>query len=225
MSQKNIGISIHQSVKMIEQAGREIDSLSKLIQLEIDNAMSSKLSTVCKIVESWNENLSELYDELEFVCTGYAFSLGLGQIKKGRSTTARWLGVQISLAGDGMCSEIVENEQPLVHINLWNHPVYFDEELYMGPKIKPVMSPDSIVLINNILFDWTPEKALWQDKEWTYSLFLTSLNTIDDIRKKIVQPVTELMKSASPEQAKLTEIEGVVRYIKIDENQYDISNM
>ncbi|EFI36093.1 conserved hypothetical protein [Desulfonatronospira thiodismutans ASO3-1] len=219
MSQENIGISIHQSVKMIEQAGREIDSLSELIQREIENSISSDLPNLCKVVESWSENLSERNDDYGWVLTDYAFSLGLGQIRKGTPTTARWLGIQISLAGDGMCSEVVKNEQPLVHINLWDHPVSFDEEIYMGPELEST----DVQLIDNVLFDWTSEEKFWQDKVWTYSLFLTSLNTIEDIRKKIVQPVTELMKGASPEQAGLTEIEGVVRYNKIVENHYDVA--
>lgn len=217
MSQENIGIAIHQSVKMIEQAGREIDSLSELIQREIDNAMSSELGTLCKVVESWIAK--ERYDDHGWVCTDYAFSLGLGQIKKGTPTTARWLGIQISLSGDGMSSEVVKNEQPLVHICLWSAPIDFDEDYHMGPE----MESAEIQLVDEILMDWAPEEESWHDKEWTYSLFLTSLNTIDDIRKKIVQPVTELMKGASPEQAGLTEIEGVVRYNNIDENQYDIA--
>ncbi len=219
MSQKNIGISIHQSVKVIEQAGREIQSLSELIQREIDKAMLSELGTLCKVVEPWSENLSDRTDDHEWVYTDYAFSLGLGQIKKGKPSTKRWLGIQISLSGDGMCSEVVKNEQPLVHICLWSVPIDFDEGEYMGPELEST----DVQLVDNILFDWAPEEQSWQDKEWTYSLFLTSLNTIDDIRKKIVQPVTELMKHASPKQAELTEIEGVVRYNKIDENQYDIA--
>jgi len=219
MSQENIGISIHQSVKMIEQAGREIDSLSELIQREIENSISSDLPNLCKVVESWSENLSERNDDYGWVLTDYAFSLGLGQIRKGTPTTARWLGIQISLSGDGMSSEVVKNEQPLVHICLWSAPIDFDEDYHMGPE----MESAEIQLVDEILMDWAPEEESWHDKEWTYSLFLTSLNTIDDIRKKIVQPVTELMKGASPEQAGLTEIEGVVRYNKIVENHYDVA--
>ena len=219
MSQENIGIAIHQSVKMIEQAGREIDSLANLIQSEIDNAMSSELGTLCKVLDPWGENSSERNDDYGWVCTDYAFSLGLGQIKKGKPITSRWLGIQISLAGDGMCSEVVKNEQPLVHICLWSAPIDFDEDYHMGPEIES----SEIQLVDELLMDWAPEEELWHDKEWTYSLFLTSLNTIDDIRTKIVQPVAELMKGASPEQARLTEIEGVVRYNKIDENQYDVA--
>lgn len=89
MTQEDIGISIHQSVKIIEKVGLEIDSLSELIQREIDNAISSELSTLCKVVESWNDNLSERYDDHGWVCTDYAFSLGLGQIRKGKPTTDR----------------------------------------------------------------------------------------------------------------------------------------
>ncbi len=223
MEQENIGIAIHQSVKIIEQAGREIYSLAKLIQQEIDTAISSsELGTLCKIVESWGKNETERHDDHGWVCTDYAFSLGLGQKKQGKQSTKRWLGIQISLAGDGMCSEIVKNEQPLIHINLWDHPVDFDEESYMGPEIKPGMAPDSIELINNILFDWAPEEKFWQDKEWTYSLFLTNFNTISDIREKIVQPVTKLMRGSSPKETELTKIEGVVRYEKIDGDHYNI---
>lgn len=117
-----------------------------------------------------------------------------------------------------MCSKVVKNEQPLVHICLWSSPIDFYEGVYIGPE----MEITDMQLVDKVLFDWAPEEKVWQNKEWAYSLFLTSLNTINDIKQKIVYPVTELMKGNLTQAAGLTELEGVVKYEKVDKNQFDV---
>ena len=50
------------------------------------------------------------------------------------------------------------------------------------------------------------------EQVWTYSVKLTSLNTLDDIRQKIIEPSIKLMQGKSHEGAGLLKFEGIVRY-------------
>jgi hypothetical protein len=218
MTKQNIGIAIHQSVKLVEQAGREINSLVELIKREVDAALvsSGKLWDM-KVTESWSDD--GRFDDSGWVYTDHGFSLGLA--RKGDRRSKSYFSIQISLAGDGMSSDVARNEDPLVHVNLWGgDAINFKDGNYLN--IDFTDEDDLPVLQDKVLFNWNAEAKLWQDQGWTYSIKLVSLNTMDDIRRKIIEPFTKLIQGKTLEEAGLTQLDGIIRYELTGEGKFRI---
>lgn len=197
-----IGQSIHRSFKLISQAGAEINSLSELIKQELTDSLPSTLKTM----DDWS------YDE-QLDATGWAYNfiqntLPLKSKGSKKQNPERYLNIQISLDGDSMAHPNAHNEEPLIHISFWECEPN-TEDCYFSLLMA---TDDEVVLQDQVLFNWAPEAEKTTEQGWTYSLYLTSLNSLDDITQKIVKPVQGLLNTNSAVDAGLINIEGIVRY-------------
>ncbi|QOF85685.1 MULTISPECIES: hypothetical protein [unclassified Pseudomonas] len=159
-------------------------SLAKLVSLADDNLRRESQR------ESWQE------DSLGCFYQSLAYSM---PIRLGRRKTPSHLFFQISLAGDGM--QASGNAEPLLHIGLWNCPINFHENQYMGFPVGGY-APTSID--HDVLMRWGKQ-------EWLYTLKLLDLDP-QDIQTSIAEPVKSLLLHSSAEQALPTTLEGLVRY-------------
>ncbi|MDR9469326.1 hypothetical protein [Marinospirillum sp.] len=78
---------------------------------------------------------------------------------------------------------------------------------------------EGVVLQDQVLLNRAPEVEKTTDQGWTYSLYLTSLNSLDDIKQKIVAPVQQLLNTSSAAGTGLLDIEGVVRYQQVESGE------
>ncbi|WP_404419007.1 hypothetical protein [Marinospirillum sp.] len=203
------GVNLHNSVKLIKQAGKEINALVAMIKNEINSAIE-KDQLGCNAYthgRGWSEE-SYLDDE-NYVCEFYSEVLPLQKTKRNRKEAQRYLIIQVSLDGEGMTHEEANNHEPLIHISLWDAPVDLNDGQYMSLLLEHF---DGFSVQENVLLNWYPEVECWTEQSWTYSLILTSLNTPKDIQKKVINPIRNLMKTGDPLSARLDKLDGIVKY-------------
>ncbi len=217
----SIGSSISRSIKLISQAATEIDSLSDLLKERFDEEILNESFEKYRSVADhshWDGDTNT--DENGWVYYDISYSIPLKL--KGRKKAAGYLSFQISLCDEGHAA--MDNQEPLFHVIWWKEPVEFEEGAYMG---FPMGDEGDLLpeLLNKRLFFWENEDN--GIDEWTFSVFLTSLNTLNDITKKIIEPVTSLLNADNVEEAlSCLEVEGLVSYQKVDglAGQYQIIN-
>lgn len=203
------GVNLHNSVKLIKQAGKEINALVTMIKNDI-NSEIEKVQLGCNAYihgRGWYEE-SHLDDE-NYVYELYSEVLPLQKTKRNRNEAQRFLMIQVSLDGDGMTHEEANNHEPLIHIALWDEPINLNNEQYISLHLSEA---DSFTIQENVLLNWYPEAESWTEQSWTYSLTLTSLNTPKDIQDKVIKPIRALMKKGDPLSAGLDKLDGIVRY-------------
>lgn len=207
---KSMGEAIHQSAKLLSQAGKEINALMYMIQIDINNEIEhNQLGCNVQIHSPWYEQ--EKNDESDFLCILYAAILPIKKGKK-KKLAQRYISIQISLDSDGMTHPQANNLEPLVHISLWNVPSNIAEDEYMRLDL---VEDAELAIQDNFLVSWGTDAEDWTGQCWTYSLKLTSLNSPEDVRNKIITPFSQLMKTNNPIAAGLDKIEGIIRYEEI----------
>lgn len=204
MSELAIGRSIHQSVLIVENLGKEIEAFYRLATEGVAEKINQSINDM-KIVTKWK--YSSRSDDYDYVLKDRTASLGLSS-KTGKKPK-RYISIQVSLAGDGMSLDDEDNLLPLVHVCFWKEPVDL-LEMYMGFDLQG--NEDLLELKNEVFFHWKTESDHWSKAEWAYSLLLTSLNSPDDIKEKIVDPIIKIIGNKSEGSEILQGITGVVRY-------------
>lgn len=207
---RSIGESIVENIKFISKVGGEIEALSALIKTELNELLTKDEISNFRILGQPRWKSSESMDENGWTYIEYAHSIPLTLKGKGHKKPKGFLSFQISLFGKGI--NAVNNQEPLIHINFYEYPIDFEEEeeAMMFPL------PGEPELRNDFLFCWEGQSII----EWTYSLLLTSLNSLADVRNKIVEPVkillnTDLEKGVAPN----LDI-GELRYQLIDNGEF-----
>lgn len=201
----NIGKSITESVSFISKVGAECDLLATLVTQELSSLFST--GPVGKLYQAGGRWIAhDDTDEHGWVYVSRAHSLPL--IIKPKRSVGAYLFFQISFAGNGIAA--VGNDQPLVHVGLWSVPV--SDEYWMGFPLDVDDSAPS--LEDGGLFKWPDHGAGWQ--EWNYSLRLAEINTLQDVRELIVEPVKALLQGESASDALPYSLRGVVRYSAVD---------
>lgn len=200
MNDISIGESIVNSVDLIDKAGKEIDSLLNLIEEEVNRALLDRSFGLFPHVGTWK--YSENFSYNQWVYKDVAISLELGE--RSNSKTKHYLSIQVSLSGEGIKSSKSVNKEPLLHVCFWEMSIDFNEDIYFR------LDETDAHLKNNVLWDWNPDARRWNEQAWTYSLRLTSINTIEDIRRKIVSPFITLTSSIKDAMKDLENIHGIV---------------
>lgn len=123
MSDITIGHSIYNSVKLLEQAGSEINTLLyDVIKQKVNKIIED---SNCGIVGyNWGDD-SRVTDS-GWGYSDCAISLELKKAGKGNHPV-RYFVVQVSLFGDGVCLQNVNNKEPLVHVGLFSEKPRFDD--------------------------------------------------------------------------------------------------
>lgn len=207
------GAALASCFKVVSSCGSEIEAMSDSLVNLLAEAISEKNNNrplLCAISDKHFSSYS--MDDSAWVCTDIAYNLPLKNVGKSKKTLA-YLGFQISMAGAGIAAP--GNSEPLVHVFLWKVPVDFNE-FVMG---FPLEMDDKIRVLDKLLIEWTPEEEIkqWSDREWLYSLRLTTLNSSEDLKRCIVDPVLALLRGDPVLSALPSSIEGLIRYT--DEQQ------
>lgn len=177
------GKTISDCFALIARCGAELeglkDALGNLLseQLKTKNASPFVLAGNLKIDDRFAAGNNSAWVYTDSACN---FPLK-PQGKKGKNIAEGYLGFQISMTGDGIA--IPENVEPLLHIFFWEMPVDFDDGNYIG---FPLDVEESHKITNNRLLNWN-------ESQWTYSLRLMSINSIEDLVKYVVEPALTLL--------------------------------
>ncbi|GLR63961.1 hypothetical protein [Marinospirillum insulare] len=207
---KSMGEAIHQSAKLLSQAGKEINALMDMIQAEVNSEIEqNQLGCDAQVHGNWYEESN--LDDSTFLFNLYAIVLPIKKGKRKQSAQS-YINIQVSLDSDGMTHPQANNLEPLAHISLWNVPTNIAEDEYMSLDL---VEDTELEIQDNFLVSWGTDAEDWTDQCWTYSLKLTSLNSPEDVRNKIIIPFSQLMKTNNPIAAGLDKIEGIIRYEEI----------
>lgn len=201
-----IGKSVVESAHFIAKIGEQVESMVELITDNLSNSFG-KIAINFIPVGDWRS--CTRYDENDWVLSDYVYYIGLKFNRKNQVKPAGYLNIQISLWQDG--AEFEGNEEPLLHICWWDDPISVDkEDNYFGSLFG---DDEEFEIESNVLINWKPLAETIPDQRWSYSLFLTSINDLNDIRKKIVSPVIDLFAKGIKEAvSSITDLDGIVKY-------------
>lgn len=213
MSKVVDGAALASCFKVVSSFGSEIESMSDSLVNLFTGAISEKDNKLPCALSDKRFSYHECTDDSGWVYTDIAYSLPLKNVDKRSKKTLAYLGFQISMTGTGIAAP--GNQEPLVHVFLWKDHVDFDE-CYME---FPLEKESKIRVCEKLLIEWIPENETeqWSDREWLFSLRLTSLNSSEDLKRCIVDPALALLRGDSVLSALPSSIEGLIRYT--DEQQ------
>lgn len=214
MSNCGISANIYHSTRFLIAVWREINSLVCLVKKHIEDEFD-KFDGV-KVTKEWDDCFR--IDDDDWVYTDSCVFLGVGK-RNGKAN--KYINIQISLYGDGMRSGLDDNEEPLLHVSFRDDATDYEDGVYFSIAD---LDDAEVSLEENVLFNWGQIGCEWNKQEWTFSLKLTSINSIEDINSKIVKPLSALISGADIEKAGLKMIQGIVHYEKADEGSFYVSN-
>lgn len=186
MSTSFNGLSITECFEIASRCGIEINALSELLNGIFEVELTNKNNELPCILVGDNKKLKPEWrmDDSEWVLTDISKSFPLKTAKTNRKVE-KYLSYQVSLAGDGILDE------PLLHLCLWDDAINF-EDCYMGFPLDP--NPKFKVIADRLIVWDGDTRNSWKNISWTFSVRLVSLNSEDDLRKWIVEPVLKLLK-------------------------------
>lgn len=194
------GKTVADCFALVARYGIELNALHETLENLLSEQLTIEKSLPCVLVG--NTENKDRFDDSGWVANDQACSIPLKSTGKGNKSIEKYLGFQISMTGDGI--NILGNEEPLLHIFCWGIPINFDDKDYIGfPLEDDADYPHEI--LNECLISWGSWNGSWCDKEWTYSLRLLSINSIDDLKKYVVNPALALLKGANIDEVLLKE--------------------
>ncbi|SEN20773.1 hypothetical protein SAMN04487857_111193 [Pseudomonas sp. ok272] len=195
------GKSITQSTEFLARVYAECNHLSKLLKQELSALL---LQTAHQAGGPWIGS----FQEDPSGCLYYSLAHSLPLVDRASEQPDRHLFFQISLADDGMAA--THNTEPLLHIGRWDHAINFAQDYYMG---FPLFEDGELApaLVRDVLMHWP-------GGEWLYSVQLSSINTPDDIRSHIIEPVKALLLGTPEHNAPPAALRGLARYTRDEAN-------
>ncbi len=211
----DVGKSIVESFDFVSRVWSECDSLANELKKNISIliAQDHEVKKLLSAKGGWRKNPSWQTDASGWVTTAVGYSLPVKV--KPKISVSRHLSFQISLSGDSVAA--IDNSEPMVHVIWWADPLDF-EGIWMGFPFDSDESSQS--LEEGVLFRWPSTDP--RDAEWVYTLRLTSLNTIRDLKEKIVDPVKALLCGRPVREALPATIEGLVHYAAVDGHNFRV---
>lgn len=180
------GTNSIKAIEYVEKLTNEVEKLATSIQSELGKALEKRNQGWIAAEKSEDDQASTS----GWLYTDSAWSVGLKKNGKGKKSTIRHIGYQISLVGDGVPSHLAE---PVVHIYCWGDPVSFEEEYYVGFPLDPE-EQYSIEDDCLIVFSSANEKRTWDQHLWTFSLKLLEINSDAEVTSYIVNPTLKLLQ-------------------------------
>lgn len=181
------GKSVADCFAFVARCGSELNALRDALENQLSVQLTAEKSSLPCVLVGDAERDDRL-DGSEWLYTDFACSFPLKSKGKGKKSVEQYLGFQTSMSGDGI--EIPGNNEPLIHVFCWGYPVDFEDD-YIG---FPLDFEDPHKVVNERLLLWGDQNASWNERQWTYSLRLMSINTIDDLNKYVVLPALDLLK-------------------------------
>lgn len=176
---------------LVARCGREINGLSEMLTNMLTETIAARRSDLPFVLSGGSQDSSRT-DESNWVCTDISSSLPLKATGKGRWSTERYVGFQISTAEDGIA--IPDNKEPLLHVFCWEAACSFEHDLYMGFPVSNNADYPCEVIYDRLIRWGSHDDNGWNQNEWTYSLRLTALNSAEDLEKYIVAPAISLLR-------------------------------
>jgi hypothetical protein len=205
MSNTLNGATLTKCFNLVSMAGKEINALYE----SLSNLLIAGIELSSCPISIYKGGAKDYYemDNNEWIQTDIAWNLPLTSRARINAKAERYLSFQISLVGEGMAA--INNDEPLLHMSLWDSPVDFENER-MGFPIDIKNKP---VLRENALIDWgTGDRKDWTKQVWTFSLRLMSLNSREDLEKYVVNPAIALLRGEDIRKSLPLDFSGLVRY-------------
>lgn len=201
------GKTVAQSCELVSRVGLEIDGLSRLLSDMITAALSKATTLPCGLAGSVVSN--QRTDDSGWVYTDIAYSFPLKGKGKGKQKTELYISFQISLTGDGIA--IPKNAEPLLHVYSIGNACDFEADYIGFPLINDEDEPFEI--INDRLLFWgSQESSEWNKCGWAYSLRLMSLNSPEDLKRHVIEPMLALLGGESVLNALPDTLPALVKY-------------
>lgn len=180
--------------KIVSDTLNEVDSLHLLISEKFQKEIKDKLNMLLSAGES--SGAYELKDNSDRIIYSTAQSIPLKGRGKGQKV-ARYISWQIALSGQYI--NYPSNKEPLIHVCLWATHCKDD---WIEFPLDYASDPFNLSK-GGKLIQWDCEGASqdWLKKSWTFAVRLTSINSVSDIEKYIVNPAIALLNGESVDVA------------------------
>jgi hypothetical protein len=205
------GKTITQCFELVSRVSKEIDGLNEKLPEMIVNAFNETPLLPCTLADT-QKYISRL-DDYGWLYTDAAYSFPIKDKGKGKRNTKGYIGFQISLMGDGIA--ILGNNEPLLHVFLWRDPISFKDDYYTTFPFFDDNTNDEYIplkVINDRLLLWSNEGLDWKQCEWTYSLRLMALNSQEDLKKHVIDPMILLLRGEDVMTALPDSLPALVKY-------------
>jgi len=199
-----LGSKISACFDFVAEVGQEVDSLSGILRDEMMRAMLDAPLMQKYSVLKWAVDYR--YSDSGWTCTDVIYDLPL--IIKRRRTVGLYLGFQISLNGPGM--RVGGNREPLLHVFCWRSGPASMKDSSMAFPLKD----EGENLQDGSLFVFGDENRT--PRSWAFTIALTGINTIEDVRKKVIKPMQALLLGAPAREALTADIGGLIHYEGIE---------
>lgn len=200
------GKTVAQCFELVSRVGLEIEGLSQMLKDMITTALGETRSLPCTLADQPQHD--DQLDESKWVYTDNAYSFPLKG--RGKRTTERYISFQISLTGDRIA--IPGNTEPLLHVYSLGNACDFNEAEYIGFPLEDDEDEPFKVIIDRLLFWGNQEMPEWNKCGWAYSLRLMSLNSPDDLKKHVIEPMLALLGGADVQSALPDSLPALVKY-------------
>ena len=208
MGRQNLtaGEIIFNSTVCLKRAVSEIEAMVKHFTEALEDCLfESKIIKKNGLIE---QEIDDSQDRHEWITLGQVWNYGLIPPPNLNKKPKACIGIKITLAEqDETKSDILK--EPLIHVLFcggeesdWEY-----DEFEFPPKLKEDDEDTRIILRSKKVWEWidgdmdenTPVD--WKDRSWAFSLPLTAVNTIQDIKKQICEPIALLIKGNDPDIA------------------------
>ena len=208
MKKQNLtaGEVIFNSTICLKRAAAEIEAMIKHFVGDLEDCLfESKIIKRNGLIEQ------EIYydaDPHEWLTLGTLWNYDLIPPPNRSTKPKACIGIKIALAEEDETRSEIPKE-PLIHVLFYGRgeAEWKYNEFEIPPKLKEDDEDTRIILRSERLWEWfggdEDENTCldWKDRKWAFSLPLTAINTIQDIRKQICEPIAALIKGEEPDIA------------------------
>jgi hypothetical protein len=217
MKQITLGTNIYKAFKLVENFGTEVEALAELITSRINDHVfdENRDSVGYKIMGKWRWDTS--YSDHGWILKQYWSLLPLSNNKKAKTKTSHHLFVIFDIAGYESSFDKIGNTEPLLHIWL----TYEENDTVFS--INPDKIPKDWQWKSNVLGCIKGEFDGNYLNKWVFTLRLTSINSPEDIDKKVINPLLSLLLNKYDDAIKYLEnIDGIVRFIADNNDSFSL---
>lgn len=201
------GTTITKCFEVVALCGKEIEALCETLDSLFLKKISSRKPSEHYSLSAGGVKEVHRTDDSGWIVLDVARNFPFRTRKKQK--TEMYLGYQISLVQGGIA--LPKNNEPLLHVFFWNAPVNF-EEMYIKFPFGDDLDRSCQVVGNKLVVWGEAEPQNWTDREWIFSVKLTSLNSNADLLERVVIPALALLDRAGADQALPDGLPGLVLY-------------
>ncbi len=200
------GVTLFKCFDIVSRCGVELNGLIETLNGLIDEKFRLSKDELPCVRDDAKPTYSGRYDDSGWVYRDIAYSFPLKAPRK-KTGPDMYFGYQVSMIGDGM--QFPGNSEPLLHVFLWNCPIDLNEQYIHFPFV-----PDeSLSVVDSRLAVWGEiDPSNWLDRQWCFSLRLTTLNGPEELLERVVKPTIALLKLGRARDALPDGLTGMMTY-------------